>query len=453
MSPMKRILAAAILLLPFVSASQEAEGDFPWSDPAFVRAFMGTYGVRAEVEPPIAEEERLAMEKVVELMNLPQGPLRAQRFLESIIKPTDSAIFDFTLANLYFQQEKNEVAVKWYDRAVKKHPSFLRAHKNLGLARVRLGLFKEALPSLTRAVELGANDAMSFGLVAYAHLMTESFASAETAYRMAILLAPETMDWKLGLMRCLFRQRKFPEAAALCAELIVRDPEKPELWIMQANAFMGMGEPRRAAENYEYMGLAGLATTETLNSLGDIHVSLGGMDLAADAYLRALELDTGNRTELFLRNAEVLAARGAAAEAVRLMEALRAKQGDGLDDGAKIRMLKLEARVASALGKSDEEQGRLLENIVALNGLDGDALLLLAQHYLRMGKQEEAYFQFQRAANLDDFRAEALLRHGQAKVRNREYREALALLQQSQELRPKDDLAKFIEQVKRIASL
>ena len=45
-------------------------------------------------------------------------------------------------------------------------------------------------------------------------------------------------------------------------------------------------------------------------------------------------------------------------------------------------MLKLEAKIASAEGKS-KESADVLEKILAEDPLDGDALLLLGQHYAK----------------------------------------------------------------------
>ena len=60
----------------------------------------------------------------------------AARWLQKNTKEASSAVFDFTLANVYFQQEQLEQAAVCYEQAVKKYPKFRRAWKNLGLIRV-----------------------------------------------------------------------------------------------------------------------------------------------------------------------------------------------------------------------------------------------------------------------------------------------------------------------------
>jgi tetratricopeptide (TPR) repeat protein len=447
--------AILLLLLPVLPLRAEDYASLRhlWRTETFRTHFMGTYGVHSDIEPDISEVEQAVLDQVAALMAREGGEDLARRYLEKIIKPSDSAVFDFTLANIYFQQDKLEIAAKWYERAANKFPSFLRAHKNLGIVRVRLEKHEEAVASLSRAIGLGARDHVTYGLLAYAHMTGKAPASAETAYRMALMLEPGLQDWKIGLSRVLFQQGKHAEAAAVAGELIAANPENRDFWVMQANAFTGMQELDRAVGNYEYLRAREMAESSHLNSLGDLYVKLGHLDLATESYSAALLADPNGDPALYIRNGEILAARGGNREAEHLVGEIRTRLSEKLGDPQKKQILKLQARTAAALGRADEEQERILGEIVALDGMDGEALLLLGRHYARVGQAEKAYFQFERAANLDDFRAEALMRHGQALVRNKQFKEALPLLQQAQELDPKEDLARFIEQVKRVAGL
>jgi tetratricopeptide (TPR) repeat protein len=261
------------------------------------------------------------------------------------------------------------------------------------------------------------------------------------------------VDWKVGLAQCLFRQRKFSEAATLCGELIELDPETEKYWLLQANAYLGMAKPMKAAENYEYLDLNGKSTVKSLNTLGDIYVNEGLADMAADAYLRAMEKDESGKPDRFLRDAEILAARGAYAEAVGLLARLKEAFMGQFDREERKGVLKLEARLAAATGAAGDEQVALLEQIVEIDPLDGEALILLGQHHASEGAVEKAAFLFERAAGLEKFEAEACLRHGQCLVRNARYRDALPLLKRAYELRPREDLSRYMEQVERVARM
>jgi tetratricopeptide (TPR) repeat protein len=422
-----------------------------WRNETFRRQFLGSYGMQAEVEPRVTTVEQTELEKIAALMAQKGGLEKARAYLSPLVKPANTAVFDFTLGSVYFQQEQLHAAAQWYAKAVAKFPSFLRAHKNLGVVRVRLGEYGPAVESLTRAIELGAKDGVTFGLLGYAFLMTEQATSAETAYREAILLQPVVPDWKMGLARCLFKLRKYEEAAALCAELIARQPGRAELWLLQANAFLGMKDTLKAAENYEYLDLQGLATPQSLNALGDIYVSEGLIDLASDTYLRAIDKDPEVAPTRILQKVEVLVSRGAYPAAERLTQRLKVLPGERFSPDERKRQLKLEARIAAARGPANAEAAQILEAIVQLDPMDGEALILLGQHHAALGNLEKATFLFERAAGIGPHEAEASLRHAQCLVRAGKYSQAIPLLKRTQELRPREDVGRYLEQVERVA--
>ncbi len=448
------LLAAAGLVAPPVCRSDEDAMPapwLPWRNETFVRQFLGSYGVQAEVEPRVTTVEKAELEKVAALMAQKGGLEKARAHLAPLVKPADTAVYDFTLGSIYFQQEQLHAAEQWYSRAVAKFPSFLRAHKNLGVVRVRLGDYAKAVESLTRAIELGAKDGVTFGLLGYAFLMLDEATPAETAYREAIMLQPALLDWKMGLARCLFKLRKYEEAAALCGELIARTPERSELWLLQANAFLGMKETTKAAENYEYLDLMGQATPQSLNALADIYVSEGLIDLAAETYLRAIEKDVHPAPDRILQKVELLLARGAYPAADRLSRRLKALPAERFNADERKRHLRLEARIAAARAPANPEAARILEEIILLDPLDGEALILLGQHYASVGDLEKAAFMFERAAGIGRYEAEASLRHAQCLVRAGRYQQAVPLLKRTQELRPREDVARYLEQVERLA--
>jgi tetratricopeptide (TPR) repeat protein len=455
--------AVAVLVLAALFSRAETNETVElelWLDPEFQKQFLGTYGVRSEIEPRVTPEERGDFEQVAKLMFTPVGTEKALVILEKSVakaidktgRSTSSALYDFTIGNIYFQQDNVGAAEKWYCKAVEKMPSFLRAQKNLGLVYVRSNAFDKAIGPLTRAIDLGAADGLTFGLLAHSYSMTEQYVAAESAYRQAMMFQPEAFDWKVGLVRCLFKEAKLEEAAALCGDMIRRDPSRADLWLLQANAWLGLRQPLKAAENFELLDRAGLATVASLNTLGDIYVNEGVPSLAVDAYLRALSKDGDNAAPaVFMRHAEVLAARGAQAEAGKLLARVKEVCGSRLDAAEKKRALKLEARMAAANGTADQEQARLLESIVALDPLDGEALILLAQFHARAGETDKACFLCERASGIESYEAEAKLRHGQILVKSGKYAEALPLLKRSHELKPREDVERYIEQVARAA--
>ena len=264
------------------------------------------------------------------------------------------------------------------------------------------------------------------------------------------MLDPLTLDWRMGLARAFLRQRRFAEAASLCGALIAANPDRADLWLHQANAFVGMNEPRKAVENLEMVDRLGHSTADSLAMLGDIYVNEDLVDLAAGAYLRAMGKDQKGNPERALRAAKALIARNAHAEGQQVLDGIEATYAGKLVDGARKDVLKLRSRLAVAKGAGDEE-AKILAQIVALDPLDGEALILLGQYHGRKGENEQAVLQYVRAAGIVGFEADAKVRHAQLLVGEGKYAEALPLLKRAQQVKPRDNIQQFLDQVERIA--
>jgi tetratricopeptide (TPR) repeat protein len=443
-----------VLLLPVLLAlahRAHAQDDLAaiWSDPIFMRQFVAGYGVNADVEPRVTAEEVAVLEKIRPLM---AGDLaRAEEALKKAMKPDGSAMLDFNLGGIQFQQDELGEALANYRRAVTKFPSFRRAWRNIGLIEVKNGAYEAGIAAFTRMIELGGGDAYAYGLLGFAHAAREDYQPAEAAYRLALLLQPENTEWRLGLTRCVFKQEKYEDAAALLDVLIARYPDKADFWLLQARTYLGMKQPLRAAENLEAVEHLGLATVDSLHTLGDIYVSEDLPDLAARAYARALDRDLEQPLARVLRAAEVLAARGAMPQARAVITHLREARGARMDESERRKLLKLDARLGMAEGASTAETARVLEEIVALDPLDGEALILLGQHHARAGEPDRAIFCYERAASVEAFEARARIHHAQALVGLGRHAEALPLLRRAQELQPREEVARYLEQVERVS--
>ncbi len=423
-----------------------------WRDPEFKRQFLASYGVASNIEPSLTPEEQKLMGVLATLMGTDNGPTVVRNFLERAPQSGRSALLDFMLGNLLLQETKLNEAARWYETALTKFPSFMRAHKNLGLVKIRTGEYEKAVTALVRAIDLGDRDGLTYGLLGYAYAVLGKNTAAESAYRAAIMLQPESLDWKLGLSRILYKSHKYEEAATLCSELVAEYPSRPDLRLLLAGAYLGLKQNMRAAEVYEVLDAVGEATDDMLNTLGDIYVNENLFDLAADAYSRALQRGGATVATRAVRNAEVMVARGATREAGVLLEQLRKLPSTEQKPEDRIRILKLNARLAMTKRDGGDEQAKLLEEIINVDPLDGEAMILLAQHYAQKPEGiEKASLLFERAAAIAAYEAEAKLRQAQMLVRAGRFQEALPLIKRSQELRPRDDVARYLEQVERVA--
>ena len=434
---------------PAKSSPADEAGLEIWNDPDFKKQFVAYYGVNSEVEPRISPEEVVILEKIQPLMgeDLP----KAEATLKKHVNKECSAIFDFTLGGIYFQQDKMADALACYLTAVQKFPGFRRAWRNLGLIYVRDGRYDDAISAFTRMIKLGGSDPYSYGLLGFAYAAKQDYQAAEAAYRNALLLQPENTEWRLGITRCVFKQQKYEDAITLLEGLIERYPDKADFWLLQAQSYLGLKQPLKAAANIEAVYHLGKATLDNLYALGDIYVNESLMDLAQGAYIRAIDMDAQQPHARPLQSAELLGACGAFVQA-RQVAAHVGKVWEGrMAEGDRRALLKLEARLSMAEGGGSPETATILEEVVKLDPLDGEALLLLGQHYAKQKQPDRAMFYYERAASIESFEASASIRHAQVLVGLRRYADAIPLLRRAQEIKPNDDVARYLEQVESIA--
>ncbi|MFO0984296.1 MAG: tetratricopeptide repeat protein [Planctomycetota bacterium] len=164
------------------------------------------------------------------------------------------------------------------------------------------------------------------------------------------------------------------------------------------------------------MDWLGKATVDSLHTLGDIYVSENLMDLAARAYERAIDVDARQPSPGRCEPRRLLAARGATAPARQVAAHIRRAWGEQLEEADRRRLLKLEARLSMADGSGSADTASVLEEIVKLDPLDGEALLLLGQHYSRQNEPDRAILYYERAESLAAFEVNARIRHAQVLV-------------------------------------
>lgn len=419
-----------------------------WNDPDFTKRLIGSYGFNSEVEPRMNPEEQVAYrDKVVPLLR--EDPRKALPVLEGLVKPSASAVFDFTLGNVYFQTEDLTNAIKQFESALVKFPDYRRAQKNLAFALVRSGQYAAAVNPLTRTVALGGGDGKVFGLLGFAYLNQGRAASAEGAYAQALVYEPDNVDFKLGLAKAAIGSANYDRALALLDELVMQYPQRENLWTLQANIYIQKEQPARAAVSLEMQRRLGKATPPNLYLLGDLYMTQESRDLALSAYLEAIEKDGGQNPAKALRACQILVSRSAWEESRHLFAKLRSGSAQ-LGEADELKLLKLESKAALASG-SGPDAIKVLQQIIDKNPLDGEALLLAADFYARNDQREKAAFLYDTASKLQGFEADAYVKHAQLLLQTQKYAQAVELLRKAQKIKPRDNVQRYLERVEQMA--
>lgn len=449
---MKPLLAFSTVFLLLASS---AHGETPWSgssvfdDPEWRSRFLGSYGFLSGAEPDVRPDELEMLREVIDLLKA--NPRAAATVLSAQVKEDSSAALDFVLANIYFQNGELNEARRYYESAIEKFPDFRRAHKNLGLLKMQGGDYAGAVVHLGRAIGLGDRDGRSYGLMGYGYINLEKYFAAEQAYRSAILHQPDTRDWKLGLARSLLALEKHREAIGLFDGLLEGDPTDAKVWMLQANAYLGLDEPLKAAVALEAVQMMGKADHNALSLLGNIYMTEGMTALAKASYLAAIETDAGReRYEPAYRAAELLIRTQAYEEAAEVLASIDARYASKLTNDQELKLLTLKAKLARAQGRQ-REAAKLLESIVQRDGTRGEALIELAHHYHGQGDDARALLLISRAEKLSGFEYDALLAHAQFRVAARDYQRAAELLRGALEIRREARVERFLARVEQAA--
>ena len=458
--------ARIFMLLLCLGLTLEAAADqalYPtdyFRSPQFRKAFLASLGVKTEVEPKLTDEEQNYLGQIEpHLADEIEDSITA---LLKITTPESTARFDYELGILYFRKNDLVTAEAWLTKAVTKFERFLRAHQNLGRILYRTQKFDKAIEHITRALALGQADEELYGLLGICYLSTDQALSAESAFRSAVMLGPKTLDWKMGLAQAISKQGKAAEAVALFGELARANPQRTDLIGFQAMAHLANKAPLEAAKNFEVLSMMNKATPKQLSDLGDIYLNEGIYPLAASAYLRSIQVpEAPAQPETALRAVELLAARGAGHEVRELITGINAAF-PSLDSALKIRMLKTQARIAVA-EEAGETAAKLLKEIHEVNPLDGEVIMLLADHYSKAGEKEQSIFYLERALKVPAVEAPASIKLAQAIMaqsakesdkskRSEKLQRAIELIKRANELKPNEALARYLADLERSLS-
>jgi tetratricopeptide (TPR) repeat protein len=420
-----------------------------WNDPEFARRLVGSYGFASEAEPKMQPEELETYRKVVIPALTNSDPKKVMATLQGLVGPRASAVFDFTLGNVYFQNEDLTNAVKNFEAALAKFPDYRRAQKNLAFALVRDSKYAEAIKPLTRTIALGGGDGRVFGLLGFSLLSQGRNVSAEAAYRQALVFEPENLDFKLGLVKSSIGTGNYDYALALIDELIKQYPERDNLWTLQANLFIQKEQPAKAAISLEMLRRLGKAAPPSLYLLGDLYMAQESRDLALGAYLEAMDKDSGQNPAKALRPAQILVSRGAWDEARQMFAKIRTASTP-LTGADELKLLKLESKVAMSTGAGDTAI-QTLEQIIQKDPLDAEALMLAGDYYSKNGQKEKAEFRYQTAAGISGYEADALVKHAQLLVQSQKYTQAAELLKKAQKVKPRDNVQRYLEKVEQLS--
>ncbi len=444
---MKYISLLLIVITQFVYSQSYPLSDNNWENPDFVDRFMGSYGVDTEKSPSLSRDEADVFRRVADVGYKTSSAIE---ILRNAIDSDSSAAMNFALANFLLQSGDVTNAIESFTTAIKKFPNFGRAYKNIGLAYIQSRDYKKALPNLTKSLEILGGDGGLFGLIGYCHLNNENYGPALDAYKLALVFEPNSRDWRLGQLKALQNLGKYSEVENIIYNYIEEEPNEPEFWLQQANAFIAQKEYLDAAANFEVVKMLGGADSDMYTLLGDIYVNLDAPILALEPYTRALS--TGEvEPEDALKLAKILSRRLPANELGIFLTKISETYDDTLSQESSLTLLTLKA--ANALSMNDKERAmKLLSEVVSKDPLNGSALLTLGSYYIQENELEKALDYYDRASKVEAVKVDALLGATRILVKRGKYLLAINRLKEAQSIKEQYFVAEYISTLEKFVN-
>ena len=443
----KRLLFSVLLAhLACASPSFELVDTHPGS-PEFKQRFYGSFGINSAIEPKLSQADRPLYESIEP--HLQNNPQQAIALAQQGISKDSNAAFDYLLGSLYYTQSEFSSAAAHLNAALAKFPDFRRAHRNLALIYIQQDQYPSAIKHLLRVIELGGGDGQSYSMLAYAYLNQEKYQSALSAYQLARMFLPDSMDVRRGEAQCLLMTAQHGAAIALFDELIRAQPGEPDFWLFQANGYLASNQLQQAIANLEIAHSIAPPSAASLSLLADIYLNQEAYALALKNYQAALKQDPTMRPEQALKPLRRLMQLGLFEQA----ESYLALFERGLQSELSVAQA-AEKQVFQAQllieGGAPEAGLTALEAVLNQQPLHGDALLLMANVQLEREAYALANFYFERARSVPEAQIDALIGLARCAVAQAQFADALQHLQASQRIRQRPDVAQFIAGIEKV---
>lgn len=416
-----------------------------WNNPEFVNRFLGSYGVLTEKEPQITTDESEVFQKLGELLKADdmQG---ATRLIKDSIKPESSAALDYTLGNLYLQASDFNAGIKAYEGAIRKFPNFQRAYKNVALAYIQMQNYEKGMEYLIKSIELGNQEGDSFGLLGYCYLNLDQNESALDAYRIAGVLSPNNKDWQVGKATALQRNGMHEESLAKFDELIAESPKNKAYYTAAANSSLSLQKELLAAKYLELLNRRGIADIQAKMLLGDIYLNQKLYSLSTKVYGEVLDESSNPDITRLVRYTRGLIAMGAINEADKFLGKIESRKSS-LSNDEQRDILNLRSKISFALGDAKSAVASL-EQVIKIDPTNGEALLMLGEHYFEESDNEQALFYFERAQKLESSKVDAYVQAARVKVAQRKFEQAVELLQKAEGVKHQAHVEAYLNAVK-----
>lgn len=440
-------ITASLLIAVCLSSPLESREDDAVPEVDVNAVINESYQFLRNREPRMTATEFSLYETIVPMVF--EQPDYAMRLLETMISDDEpeSAAFEFILGNLYFVQGRTVSAEARFRSALKRYPEFRRAWLNLGVLLYTMERYSEAIPCFTEVISLGDQDARTFSLLAYSLQRSGNPLVAEMAYMRALTSEPGNTQLIEGLLKLYLESGETSRAEAMLKQLIKLNPGDGRNYLLYANTLYDGGRLLEAIVMLEVAAGLDRLETDGVLFLANLYAKMGFHREAVTTYGQVIERDRELGVTRSMIYAQALIAEDRLEEAGELLSGLEAMVDD------ETRVLHLHTRAEWLYARADlAGSRRLLEDLVRLDPMNGNALVRLGQVLEIEGDLARAELIMERAYQVPETRRRASLELANIAVRNRRYEKSVAYIEEAIHLESSSELREHLERLKSLVS-
>jgi Tfp pilus assembly protein PilF len=318
-----------------------------------------------------------------------------------------------------------------------KSPNLTPAHRTLAALYLQTKQLKKAQQHLTSAIKNGVQDAQFFGQLAYINLNQYSPWSAIAGYQQALLLEPQNLQWKKGLLYALQRAGNNQAALTMVDELINASPDDKDLWLQRAQITLATNDRAKALTSMEMALRYGEQKPKNLLSAAQLHLSVGSIARAADLLIDITKTDPQAFTQI-ASTISWLVSENELTVARKILASVKEITTLSISDQSLYY-----ATLGNTVEPNDIKQAlKYFKKSLSLNPNQASVLIKLAQHYQHKQQFSRAQLYYQRAQVFPHFVKQSLTGLAQLALDQQHYAQALDYLEK---LKPLSDNKQGIE--------
>lgn len=298
--------------------------------------------------------------------------------------------------------------------------------------------YVRAQAHLSRSLTLGSADTQLYAQMAYCSLQLHQPQGAIAGYQNALMLEPNSWQWRQGLLYALVQAQAWSQAQGVLDDMLHQQPDNRALWLQRAQIALTLQDHMQALSSLEMAHLLGDKSIDNISHTAQLHMEYGSTRRAVELLTKNLEQFVKPKQQEHQQVVSKIAAWLLAKQDWRqLAQLLKNTEPYSKRFTPAIRssFAVFKARLYSNDGKLRAAK-KALEHAVKLAPDNGEALLSMAVLLQQRGQFERADMYYLRAQSVQEFAQRARLGRAQLAIEQTDYALAMQLLQEVVRINP-----------------